>query len=55
MRRLDASIITLRPTSLRSGWLAAASTMPARITMNSLRAMYSGVAVTAHSCWAVGG
>jgi hypothetical protein len=39
MRRLGASITTLRSTSLRSRWRAVAFTMPARIAMNSLRAM----------------
>jgi hypothetical protein len=39
MRRLGASITTLRSTSLRSRWLAVAFTMPARIAMNSLQAM----------------
>ena len=41
MRRLGASITTLRSTSLRSGWLAVAFTTPARIAMNSLQAMLS--------------
>ena len=39
MRRLGASITTLRSTSLRSGWLAVAFTMPAKIAMNTLQAM----------------
>jgi hypothetical protein len=41
MRRLGASITTLRSTSLRSGWLAVAFTMPARIATNSSQAMPS--------------
>ena len=39
MRRLGASITTLRSTSLRLRWLAVAFTMPARIAMNSLQTM----------------
>jgi hypothetical protein len=38
MLRLDASTITLRSTSLLLRWLAAASTMPAKIVMKILRA-----------------
>jgi hypothetical protein len=41
MRRLGASITTLRSTSLLSGWPAVAFITPARIAMNSSQAMPS--------------